>query len=104
MTTTVSIHLIDQPDGSVYVYTTAGSPLPGQRLTPAQALGMDLLNECTHRAKAVRYWHGEDKALQLVRELLNPDQYGYAVSAEVHNAARRVVGLPLNIQVAEVLR
>ena len=92
---TTTLHIIDQPGGGVIVYTTAGTPLPGQRLTPGQALATDLLNQCTHRASDVRYWHGEDKALELVRELINPDQYGYAVSSEVARAARRVLGLPL---------
>lgn len=94
-TTTTSIHIIDLPGGGVMVYTTSGSPIPGQRLTPGQALATDLLNLCTHRASDVRYWHGKDKALELVQELINPDQYGYAVSGEVARAARRVLGLPL---------
>jgi len=89
-----TIHIIDQPCGGVMVYTTAGTPLPGQRLTPGQALATDLITQCTHRASDVRYWHGEDKAIALVRELLNPDEYGYSVSPEVHRAARRVLGLP----------
>lgn len=91
---TTTIHIVDQPGGGVTVYTTAGSPLPGQRLTPGQALATDLLNLCTHRASDVRYWHGRDKALELVNDLLCPEQYGYAVSREVHNAARRVLGIP----------
>ena len=89
-----TIHIIDQPSGAVMVYTTAGTPLPGQRLTPGQALATDLITQCTHRASDVRYWHGEDKALALVHDLLNPDQYGFAVTPEVHNAARSALGLP----------
>ena len=96
MTTVTTIHLIDQPGGGITVCTTAGTPHPGQRLTPGQALATDLLRECTHRASDVRYWQGHDKAMELVQDLLNPDQYGYAVSPEVHRAARRVMGLPLD--------
>ena len=92
---TITIHIIDQPGGGVMVYTTGGAPIPGQRLTPGHALATDLLNLCTHRASDVRYWHGRDKAMELVRDLINPDQYGYAVSSEVARAARRVLGLPL---------
>lgn len=92
---TTTIHIIDQPCGGVMVYTTAGTPLPGQRLSPGQALATDLLNLCTHRASDVRYWHGKDKAMELVRELVDPDQYGYSVSAEVHRAACRLLGLPM---------
>lgn len=94
--TTTTIHIIDQPGGGVIVYSTGGSPIPGQRLTPGQALATDLLSQCTHRASDVRYWHGTDKALELVSDLINPDQYGHAVSAEVHRAARRVLGMPVN--------
>ena len=90
-----TIHIIDQPCGAVMVYTTAGTPLPGQRLTPGQALATDLITQCTHRASDVRYWHGEDKALALVHDLLNPDQYGWAISSEVRRVAARVLGLPV---------
>ncbi len=92
---TTTIHIIDQPGGGVMVYTTGGAPIPGQRLSPGQALATDLLNQCTHRASDVRYWHGADRALELVRDLINPDQYGHAVSPEVHRAARRVLGMPI---------
>ena len=90
-----TIHIIDQPCGGVMVYTTAGTPLPGQRITPGQALATDLITQCTHRASDVRYWHGEDKALALVQHLLNPDQYGWAISSEVRRVAARVLGLPV---------
>ena len=90
-----TIHIIDQPGGGVTVCTTAGTPHPGQRLTPGQALATDLINQCTHRASDVRYWHGEDKALALVHDLLNPDQYGWAISSEVRRVASRVLGLPV---------
>lgn len=99
---TTTIHIIDQPGGGIMVYTTSGSPLPGQRLTPGQALATDLLNLCTHRASDVRYWHGKDRAMELVHELVDPDQYGYAVSAEVHRAACRVLGRPTPSQPSEV--
>lgn len=96
MTTNVTtIHIHDLPQGGVMVYTTGGAPIPGQRLSPGQALATDLLNQCTHRASDVRYWHGRDKALELVRNLINPDEYGYAVSREVRQAACRVLGLPV---------
>lgn len=92
--TATTIHIIDQPGGGVIVYTTGGAPIPGQRLTPGQALATDILNQCTHRASDVHYWQCRDQALELVRELLDPDQFGYAVSSEVRRAACRVLGLP----------
>lgn len=68
--------------------------LPGQRLTPGQALATDLLNTCTHRASDVRYWHGKDRALEFVESCLNPEGNGYAVNAYVRDQARHVLGLP----------
>lgn len=91
---TTTIHITDLPDGGIMVHTTAGSPLPGQRLTPGQALATDLLNTCTHRASDVRYWHGKDRALEFVESCLNPDGNGYAVNAYVRDQARHVLGLP----------
>ena len=83
MTTVTTIHLIDQPGGGITVCTTAGTPHPGQRLTPGQALATDLLRECTHRASDVRYWQGHDKAMAFVLELSNPEGLGYADKATV---------------------
>ncbi|MFI8616513.1 hypothetical protein ACIGHN_13510 [Acidovorax sp. NPDC077693] len=99
---TTTIHIIDQPGGGVMVYTTAGTSLPGQRLTPGQALATDLLTQCAHRASDVRYWHGKDKAMELVQELVDPEQYGYAVSHEVFRAASRLLGRPTPSQPGEV--
>ncbi|WOI43760.1 hypothetical protein [Acidovorax sp. BLS4] len=91
---TITIHVIDQPDGSVSIITTAGMPVVGVPLTPAGSLALDLLTVSARRANPVRYWAGEDKALQLVHDLLTPEQYGYAVPFEVHEAARGVLGIP----------
>ena len=94
MTTVTTIHLIDQPGGGITVCTTAGTPHPGQRLTPGQALATDLLRECTHRASDVRYWQGHDKAMAFVLELRNPEGLGYADKATLHAAAQAVLGRP----------
>ena len=99
---TTTIHIIDQPGGGVMVYTTAGTPLPGPRRSPAEALATALLKGCTPRATEVRYWHGKDKAMELVRDLVDPDQYGYAVSPEVHRAASRLLGPHIPHQPGEV--
>lgn len=91
---TITIHITDAPGGGVTVLTTAGQPFPGERLTPAQALATDLLNTCVRQASDVRYWGERDRALELVNDLLTPDQYGWSVNRDVHNAARRVLGIP----------
>ena len=92
-----TIHIIDQPCGAVMVYTTAGTPLPGQRLTPGQALATDLITQCTHRASDVRYWQGHDKAMAFVLELSNPEGLGYADKATLHAAAQAVLGRPYGL-------
>lgn len=91
---TITIHLIDLPGGGLQVLTTAATPHPGERLTPAQALATDLLNTCSHRASDVRYWQGQDKALQLVQDLLHPEGYGWSINEHCRDAARRVLGIP----------
>lgn len=89
---TITIHITDAPDGSIAVLTTAAQPIPGARLTPAEALATDVLATCIHRARSVSYWQGKDHALALVRELLDPDGFGYSVTPEVRNRARDVLG------------
>jgi hypothetical protein len=89
---TITIQVIDQPGGGVTVSTNAAQPHVGDRLTPAQALATDLLNQCTHRASDVRYWGDADPARVLLERLLDPDQFGHAVSAEVRHEARLALG------------
>ncbi len=102
MSNTTTIHITDLPGGGVMVHTTAGSPLPGQRLTPAQALATDLLSQCAHRASDVRYWHGKDKALALAQELVDPEGFAHSISAEVFKRAAQLLGMP-RIHNAEAL-
>lgn len=89
---TITIHITDEPGGGIAVLTTAGTPLPGARLTPAEALATDVLATCAHRAGGVRYWHGKDRALALLRELLDPEELGYEVTPQVRQRARDVLG------------
>ena len=89
---TITIHITDTAGGGVTVLTTAGMPLPGLRLTPAEALATDLINTCTHRASDVHYWQGKDRALELLQELVNPDELGYDVSETVRRRACVVLG------------
>ncbi|MFN3375605.1 MAG: hypothetical protein ACK40S_03520 [Burkholderiaceae bacterium] len=93
MTKTVTIHLVPGPAGSVTALTTLGTPHPRVPTTTAEALGHAMLAEMGHALSDVRYWHAQDQALALVRDLINPEAFGYSVSAEVHAAARRVLGV-----------
>ena len=90
---TITIHITDAPGGAVVVNTSAPSPIVGVRLTPAQALATDLLAQCGHRASDVRHWQTKDPAWALVERLVNPDEFGYSVSAEVFAQAARVLGI-----------
>lgn len=95
---TITIHITDIAGGGVTVLTTAGTPLPGLRLTPAEALATDLLNTCARRASDVHYWQGKDRALDLVQELINPDELGYAVTDTVRRRASAVLGRLTDMQ------
>ncbi len=90
---TITIHLTDAPGGAVVVNTSAPSPIVGVHLTPAQALATDLLAQCGHRAIDVRHWQTKDPAWALVERLVNPDEFGHSVSAEVFAQAARVLGI-----------
>lgn len=48
----VTITLRDTPEGGVVAYSTF-RPALGQRLTPAQSLGLDLTTQASHRAEVV---------------------------------------------------
>lgn len=91
---TITLHITNLPGGGVSVSTNAGTPCIGQSLTPAAALAVDLLNLCLKRASDVRYWQQDDPAYSLAKDLIHPDQFGHAVTHEVHNRARDVLGLP----------
>ncbi len=98
---TITIHLTDLPGGGVTVHTTAGQPIPGARLSPAQALATDLLNECGHRASDVRYWQGKDPAMALMHELVDPEGFGHSVTPEVRRRASQVLGRHASTNAAE---
>lgn len=91
---TITIHVVDHPDGLLTVLTTATAPIPGARLSRAQALGLQMLTTAGRETPHVHYWQRRDKALDLVQDLLDPDGFGYAVTQEVRNAARTVLGVP----------
>lgn len=53
--TSVTITLTDAPAGGAIAETTAEPPSIGVKLTPAQALAVDLLRTCKAQAREVRY-------------------------------------------------
>ncbi|WP_313074965.1 hypothetical protein [Melaminivora sp.] len=92
-TKTITIHITEAAGGLVTVLTSAAQPIPGARLSPAEALATDMLAVCNHRARAVHYWQGRDQMLELVRDLVDPEAFGWAVTEEVRRRACRVLGI-----------
>lgn len=86
-----TIHIMDTPGGGVTVLTTAGEPIQGAPRTPAMSLAEQVLGTCVLRASDVRYWQGKDRALDLVRQLTDPEDFGHAVTAEVRQRACEVL-------------
>lgn len=84
------LHITDQPDGSILVQTTAGTYIPKQQATPARTLAYQWLTGLPPEVR-VQYWHDQDKAIELVRELLHPEGYYHAVEPQVRRTAQRVL-------------
>ncbi|WP_302409316.1 hypothetical protein [Comamonas kerstersii] len=84
----------------VVVATTMQQPQAGRKLTHPEALALDMINHAKRQPncsgveweQAITDADGQ-AALDLVNDLLNPEQYGYSVTSEVRNAARRVLGI-----------
>lgn len=87
---TITIHITDQPDGNVLVQTTAGKLIPKAGLTPATALAHRLLTSVPSTTQ-IRYFHNDHKAIDLVRQLLDPEGLGYSVTEEVRRRAAEVL-------------
>lgn len=90
----ITIRVSNQPNGDILVQTTAGTLTPNLRLNPALSLACQMLASLPKGIK-VHYWHDEDKAVELVRQLLNPEGFGYSVTHEVRRAAADVLGITL---------
>lgn len=96
----VMIALRTTAPGLVVVETSLSIPRPGRKLMHSEALALDMLStakrqgnhQATHYEQALLENDGQ-AALTLARQLLDPDTFGWAVSPEVRNAARRVLGI-----------
>ena len=92
MQKTITIHISNQPNGDIWVQTTAGTLTPNLKLNPALSLAYQMLSGLPEGIK-VHYWHDDDKAVELVRQLLDPEGFGYSVTPEVRRAAADVLGI-----------
>lgn len=90
MQKTITIHISNQPNGDILVQTSAGTMVPNLKLNPALSLAYQMLTGLPKGIK-VHYWHDEDKAIDLVRQLLDPEGFGFSVTEEVRRAAAQVL-------------
>lgn len=96
----IVIHLKTTGLAAVAVTTSMRKPYPGMGQTHAQALALDMLRAAAHMpaCTGVAYdapmpeSHGQ-AAIQLLERMLDPEQFGFSVNAEVRNAARRALGI-----------
>ena len=88
----ITITLIDRPDGTVSVCTDGSPPLVGQGVSHSQALAMELLGTAFKRGAEVVYDAHQVPAIALALELLDPEGLGFAVNREVRDRARLALG------------
>ena len=89
---TITITITDQADYRVQVITHADKPAVGRPLTPAEAVGLDLLATCIRAGAQVDYDAKQIPLVSLALELLHPEGFGFAVTQEVRNAAKQALG------------
>ena len=85
-------------EGRVALTTNLPRPVPGRGLNTEDAAALELLRMAQHLPNLETTTYDANhlapdvsEAFDLIRELINPDGFGYSVTAEVGNAARRVL-------------
>lgn len=91
--TTITITLTDRPNGQLSISTDLCGPIDSLR-TPAEAMATCFVEFARLTDATVLQGAEHVPALALAKDLLDPEMYGYAVTPEVHNRARRVLGMP----------
>jgi len=90
---TVHLTLSDLPSGRVGVHSSF-EPHVGAPVTPAQGLSLDLCSVAAHAGHSVLASERGTPLLAFVNSLLDPEGFGYAVTAEVRDGARVALGMP----------
>lgn len=91
-----TIYLEDTYLHGVVVATDMAAPAIGRTVTPAEALATELLNICNRKADQVNYQQqGVNSVAQrnFLCRLLDMDDLGHAVSAEVRDGARTALAI-----------
>lgn len=87
---TVHLTITDLPSGQVNVHSSF-EPHVGAPTTPAQGLSLDLCSAAAHAGHSVVNSERYAPLLAFAKRLLDPEDFGHAVTAEVRNAAKRAL-------------
>lgn len=97
---TITITITRVGPAEVQAESNLPTPRPGAPLSPQAATALDLLQQVAKQPACRRVVYDASDVdpeaqgcIDLVRELLRPEGYGYSVTAEVRNAARRALGI-----------
>lgn len=100
MANSVVIKITRVGPAEVQAESNLQTPRPGAPLSPQEAAALDLLQQIAKQPGCSRVVYDAPEVdpeardcIALVRELLRPEGYGYSVTAEVRNAARRALGI-----------
>jgi hypothetical protein len=88
---TLTITLTQDAYGNVSAATDAAAPSIGAPLTPVQALGLQIVSMLRHTDIAVAHGTKYVPALDLLQDLCNPDQFGWAIPSDVRQAINSVL-------------
>ena len=96
----VVIHLNTTGQAGVAIATTLRKPYPGMRQTHTEALALDMVRTAAHLPGCTGIEYdahmpdSEDQApIELLKRMLDPEQFAHSVTDEVRNAVRRVLGI-----------
>lgn len=87
---TVHLTITDLSSGQVNVHSSF-EPRVGAATTPAQGLSLDLCSAAAHAGHSVVNSERYAPLLAFVGRLIDPEDFGHAVTAEVRNAAKRAL-------------
>lgn len=87
---TVHLTITDLSSGQVNVHSSY-EPHVGAPTTPAQGLSLDLCSAAAHAGHSVINSERYAPLLAFVGRLIDPEDFGHAVTAEVRNAAKRAL-------------
>lgn len=94
----VVIQLSTTDQACVAISTTLRKPYPGMRQTHTEATALDLVRAASHLPNCAGVEYGlpdsDDPApIDLLKRMLDPEQFAHSVTDEVRNAVRRVLGI-----------